>query len=69
MAESRSSRPSSSLDPTQLINPPRITWELPAVKGGLPPGRSGHSTNGDLLNGEILLFGGGRARQMLLAMS
>lgn len=49
----------SSIDPHLLLNPPKITWELPALKGTCPPGRSGHTTTEGFLDGELLLFGGG----------
>jgi hypothetical protein len=50
----------SSLSPHLMLNPPRITWEVPALRGTSPPGRSGHTTTEGLLDdGELVLFGGG----------
>ena len=49
----------SSLDPRLILDPPSITWELPALKGTPPPGRSGHTATEGLVDGELLLFGGG----------
>mmetsp|Transcript_7394 Transcript_7394/g.18811 ORF Transcript_7394/g.18811 Transcript_7394/m.18811 type:complete len:1283 (+) Transcript_7394:321-4169(+) len=43
-----------------IRTPPRITWELPSIQGtACPPGRSGHTTTGGLIDGELVLFGGG----------